>query len=118
MKHRELENWPPPIMTATPADPSDKTLPAGPRRIHKKAVAAGWWARITRAVGPRINSTGHVPPGDEAVATVAVACAHPDGRRLVAVYRWRPNTGKWEGDGAQDMRSGAMLGVKEMEERL
>ena len=110
---------PRPPAPSVPAEPYDVTasgVPSSPRSIARKAAAAGWWVRATRAVGPRIDAAGRVPPGDEQVPSIALALQSPGGRRIVAIWVYRG--GKWTGDGHQDGRTGAMMSLKEIEEAI
>ena len=115
-------------------DPAASFVPRGARTVHKKVAAAGWAARMTRAIGPRIDTKGAVPPEDVHTRTIALAAQSPDRKmRLVWVWRWRPerpertvSTGrtfkaqpaKWELDEVSDGRTGRILTSAEAEGML
>ena len=113
---RSIVRIPPPTLTAEQVDPAAPWVPAGPRNLYRRAVKAGWRARMTRAVGPRIDASGAVPKGQEQVPTLAVAVQAPDGRRYVAVWRYRTDvkTVGWSIDGVADGRTGEILSIAEV----
>lgn len=81
---------PPPILGAEQVTGLEPWFPSSGKSIMKLAAAQGWWARATKAIGPRIGSSGEVL--EPAAYTVAVAVAK-GGERMVWVWRW--NKDKW-----------------------
>ena len=112
----ERPRLPLPSVPAEPFDVAAPWVPSSLKSIARKAAAAGWKVRATRAVGPRIGAAGQVPSGDEQVPSIALALQSPGGRRIVAIWVYRG--GKWTGDGHQDGRTGAMMSFKEIEEAI
>lgn len=71
---------PRPYLERTVCTGTEDGIPGPPRTVLKRARAAGWWAQMTRAIGPRIDAKGVVPPGREQVGTVVVAAARGEVR--------------------------------------
>lgn len=98
LRARERQPLPPipaPSVPATQCTGEEPWMPRSPRGVAKACRAAGWWTRVTRAVGPRIDAKGAVEPGQEQVPTIAVAAARGDDR-LVWTWRYRLKTVKGE----------------------
>lgn len=87
-----VEPPPAPAMPATACSGDEPWMPRSPKTWLKKFRAAGWWVRLTRAGGPRIDAKGVVAPGKEVVWTIALAAARGD-QRLVML--WEFDGEKW-----------------------
>src|SRR5690606_6439854 len=81
-----------PARPATVCSGDEPWMPRSPKTWLKKFRAAGWWVRLTRAGGPRIDAKGVVAPGKEVVWTIALAAARGD-QRLVML--WEFDGEKW-----------------------
>lgn len=96
LREREREPMPPlppVVVPATECRGDESWMPSSPKSIAKRARAGGWWVRITRAIGPRVDAHGTVPEGREQVATIAVAAARGTDR-LVWVWKYQTTPAK------------------------
>lgn len=99
------------MMKASPLDPADKVVPSSPRSLHKRATAAGWGARVTKAIGHELKDPS------KTVYTIALAVARGE-ERIVAIWRFSPTQKKWQIKDVQDMRTGELMSVTDLKARL
>lgn len=76
---------PAPKQPAVEVDVHHPVVPRGVKSAHKKAVAAGWSTRLTRACGPRLAANGAV--GQDESHTLALRCSK-SGQRVVLTWRF------------------------------
>lgn len=82
---------PPPSLPAERVTGLEPWFPSSGKSVMKLAAAQGWWARATKAIGPRIGADGGIL--EPQAYTTAVAVAKND-ERLVWVWRW--NKDNWK----------------------
>jgi hypothetical protein len=91
---RRRTTYPPPRTPRIVTEPDSELVPRGVRTVYNNLTKAGWRARITRAVGPRINAAGEV--AEERCATICVAAQAASGARLIYEWRWLVEKQEWK----------------------
>jgi len=99
--------YPPPTVPKTETDPAADFVPRGVRATWNQVAKAGWQARLTRAIGPRIGSSGKVI--SPTASTLVIAAQSPQGARLSWEWLWHPERNEWKFVEALDHRAGRVL---------